>query len=422
MTHILSACRNFVNANNELKQKRLWKRENWYGIELFGKKIGVIGFGNIGSRVAVRCKAFEADIVAYDPYVPASKVTSLDMTYTKNLDDILACDIITIHTPKNKETIGMIGKNEIAKMKDGVILINVARGGLYDEAAVLEGLKSGKIAFFGVDVFASEPATSNPFLDEFATNVTPHLGANTKESQIKISVQAAHAAQDAIKGISYPNALNMPFEQGKISPNIVPYFELTQRLAFLASKLAIGAVHSLAVDIEGDDIKPYDASISTYAIVGALRSSIDDSVNYVNASFVAKQRGLEVAANISKLIDSPYKNRLTVSVATGNDRVSISGTIFDGKNPRITKINGFNVDVVPTGKMIVFKNSDVPGVIGDVGRILGEHRINIADFRLGRSGEGNAVAVIIVDNDVPKDVLEELKNLKEALDVRYAEI
>ncbi|MDR0408419.1 MAG: phosphoglycerate dehydrogenase, partial [Campylobacteraceae bacterium] len=191
MAHILSAARSFPYAHNALKQDRIWKREKWYGIELFGKKLGVIGFGNIGSRVAIRAKAFGMDVVAYDPYIQSNKATDLGMLYTENFDDILACDFITIHTPKNKETINIIDKAEIAKMKDGVRLINVARGGLYNEEALIEGLKSGKVAFAGIDVFSKEPAVDNPILDLDNVTVTPHLGANTLESQEKIAIAAA---------------------------------------------------------------------------------------------------------------------------------------------------------------------------------------------------------------------------------------
>ena len=165
MTHMLSCMRKFPYAHNQLKNDRVWKREDWYGNELYGKKLGVIGFGNIGHRVALRAKSFEMDVVTYDPYIPSTKATDLGIKYTTNFEDILACDIITIHTPKNKETIDMISFDEIAKMKDGVVLINCARGGLYNEDALYENLKSGKIAMAGIDVFKKEPATDHPLLD-----------------------------------------------------------------------------------------------------------------------------------------------------------------------------------------------------------------------------------------------------------------
>jgi len=200
MTHMLSCMRMFPYSHDHLKNQRIWKREMWYGYELKGKKLGVIGFGNIGSRVAIRAKAFEMDIVAYDPYINASKVTDLGMEYTENFEDILACDIITIHTPKNQETINMIDKEEIARMKDGVVLINCARGGLYNEDALYDGLKSKKVRFAGIDVFIKEPATDHPLLDLDNIVVSPHLGANTFESQYNIGVEAAQQAIQAAKG------------------------------------------------------------------------------------------------------------------------------------------------------------------------------------------------------------------------------
>ncbi|MDR2342263.1 MAG: phosphoglycerate dehydrogenase, partial [Campylobacteraceae bacterium] len=222
MAHLLGVAREFPYSHNDLKQNRLWRREKWYGVELYGKKLGVIGFGNIGSRVAIRAKAFGMDIVAYDPYIQSNKVTDLGMTYTESFDDILACDFITIHTPKNKETVNIIDKKEIAKMKDGVRLINVARGGLYNEDALIEGLKSGKIAFAGIDVFSKEPAVNNPLLDLENVTVTPHLGANTLESQEKIAIAAAEQAILAARGVSYPNALNLPIKTEDLPNSVAP--------------------------------------------------------------------------------------------------------------------------------------------------------------------------------------------------------
>ncbi|MBD3824117.1 MAG: phosphoglycerate dehydrogenase, partial [Epsilonproteobacteria bacterium] len=230
MAHMLSCMRMFPYSHNHLKHDRVWKREKWYGYELKGKRLGVIGFGNIGSRVAKRCKAFEMDIVAYDPYIHPSKVTDLDMTYTTNFEDILACDVITIHTPKNQETINMIGEKEIAKMKDGVVLINCARGGLYNEDALYKGLTSGKIRFAGIDVFNKEPAIDHPLLDLDNVTVSPHLGANTFESQYNIGVQAAQNAIEAAKGIAYPNAINLPIDETKIPAFVKPFIEMGQKI------------------------------------------------------------------------------------------------------------------------------------------------------------------------------------------------
>ncbi|WP_281951116.1 phosphoglycerate dehydrogenase [Nitrosophilus kaiyonis] len=418
MAHMLSCVRSFPYAHNQLKLERIWKRENWLGTELKGKKLGIIGFGNIGSRVGIRAKAFEMDVITYDPYIPPEKATDLGIKYTTNFDDILACDIITIHTPKNKETINMIDRDEIAKMKDGVILINCARGGLYNEEALYEGLKSGKIRFAGIDVFAKEPATDNKLLELDNIIVTPHLGANTIESQEKIATQAAQAAIEAARGSSYPNALNLPIKEDEIPPFVRPYLELSQKIGFLAAQVNKGAFKSIKVVTEGE-IGEYLKSLTTFVVVGALKESLGEAVNYVNAEFVAKERGIDII-NKTQPNTSGYKNKITVKLTTDKDVIEISGTIFEESVQRIVEINNFAIDVEPKGKMILFKNTDVPGVIGQVGMILAKHNINIADFRLGRDQHGQALAVIIVDDDVSKETLKELSNLEACISVHYA--
>jgi len=416
--HMLACVRAFPYAHNQLKLERIWKREDWIGTELKDKKLGIIGFGNIGSRVGKRALAFEMDVITYDPYIPPEKATNLGVKYTTNFDDILACDIITIHTPKTKETINMIGREEIAKMKDGVILINCARGGLYNEDALYEGLKSGKIRFAGIDVFAKEPATDNRLLELNNITVTPHLGANTEESQEKIATQAATAAIEAARGSSYPNALNLPIKEDEMPPFVKPYLELTQKLGFLAAQINKGAFKSLKVIAEGE-ISDYLKSLTTFATVGALKESLGESINYVNAEFVAKERGIELLSKKEPNL-SGYKNKITVKLITDKDSVEISGTVFEDSVQRIVDINHFALDVEPKGKMILFKNTDVPGVIGEVGMTLAKHNINISDFRLGRDEHGLALAVIIVDEDVDKDVLKELASLPAAISVSYA--
>ena len=420
MAHMLSCMRMFPYSHEHLKNQRIWKREKWYGYELKGKKLGVIGFGNIGSRVAKRAKAFEMDIIAYDPYIHPSKVTDLDMTYTKNFDDILACDIITIHTPKNQETIGMIDEAEIAKMKDGVVLINCARGGLYNEEALFNGLTSGKIRFAGIDVFNKEPATSNPLLDLDNITVTAHLGANTVESQFKIATQAANNAIQSARGIAYPHALNLPIDETKIPSFVKPYLELTQKMSYLVAQMDKSEIKSIKIEAEGA-IADYLESLETFAIVGSLTQSLSsDKINYVNATFVANEKDLVVSSS-AHTNTSAYKNRITVKTTTKNGVNSISGTIFEEEVQRIISINDCLVDIEPKGKMILLSNSDVPGVIGHVGTILADEGINISDFRLGRNKNG-ALAVIIVDEDVQSTTLDKLSNIEAARTVSYAQI
>ncbi len=420
MTHMLSCMRMFPYSHNHLKTERVWKREKWYGHELKGKKLGVIGFGNIGSRVAKRALAFEMEIVAYDPYIHPSKVTDLDMRYTKNFEDILTCDIITIHTPKNQETLNMIDEAEIAKMKDGVVLINCARGGLYNEDALYKNLKSKKIRFAGIDVFIKEPATDHPLLELDNITVSPHLGANTFESQYNIGTQAASNAIEAAKGIAYPHAMNLPIDESKIPSFVKPFLEMGQKIGFLESQINKSQIISIKVSGYGE-IAEYVESLSTFVAVGAMSQNSSDTINYVNAEFVAKEKGINIEAE-SCGDSSVYKNLITIKLTTSEGTTTISATIFDDNVQRIVAIDGFDIEVALGGDMIMFKNTDVPGVIGDIGVTLANNNINIADFSLARKENSHALAVILVDDAVGEVALKELSEIDACIGVNYARI
>ncbi|MCX2682976.1 phosphoglycerate dehydrogenase [Campylobacter sp. MIT 21-1685] len=420
MTHLLTSARSFVNAHNFLKIQRKWERERWYGIELKGKTLGIIGFGNIGSRVGIRAKAFGMKILAFDPYISSSKITDLDMQQAKTLDEILIqSDFITIHTPKTKETNAMIGVKELAKMKNGVRLINCARGGLYTEEALCEGLKNGKIAWLGIDVFDKEPATDNPLLEFENISVTSHLGANTLESQENIAKQACEQALSAARGVAYPNALNLPVKTEDLPPFVEPYIELVSKMAFLATQIDKNVIKSIKLEAEGI-IGEYVNSMLAFAVVGALGGILGEKINYVNAEFVAKEKGIKL--HCETLPNSGYNNKLSVKIVTDNSHTSVSGTVFNENEQRIVGFDGFKTDFKPKGKMIIFKNKDVPGVIAKISSVLASKNINIADFRLGRDGFGSALAVVLVDEKVQREVLDELDELEVCIFVRYVEI
>ncbi|WP_241468828.1 phosphoglycerate dehydrogenase [Campylobacter sputorum] len=418
MCHILNCARKFINSSNDLKVNRSWKREKWYGIELFGKTLGIIGFGNIGSRVAQRAMAFGMNIIAYDPYIDPTKVTSMGGVYTENLDDILKnSDFITIHTPKTNETIDIISQKDLDKLKDGVRLINCARGGLYNEAMLVKGLKSGKIASLGIDVLEKEPATNHELLEFENVGVTPHLGANTYESQEKIAVAAAEQAISAIRGISYPNALNLPIRKDSIPEFVVPYIELISKMAYFGAQISNGSIREIHLKTEGD-IGSYAESMLIFAIVGAMKHILGDQINYVNAKFVAEEK--DIKTSVTTLEEKDYRNKATISLITQSGITEISGTVFSQTEQRIVSINGFKTDFKPKGKMIVFKNEDVPGVIMSVASILKDANINIADFRLGRGEEGYALAVILLDENISKDIISKISNLSNCVWAHYA--
>ena len=420
MCHLVSSMRAFPNAVNALKKEKVWNREKWLGNELYGKKLGVIGFGNIGSRVGTRAKSFGMEVIAYDPYINPSKATDLGVKYTTDFNEILSCDVITIHTPKNKETIDMITSAEIAKMKDGVRLINVARGGLYNEKDLEDGLKSGKIAWLGIDVFNSEPLSDHPFWNIENTSVTPHIGANTMESQEKIAKQAAENIIEAVRGISYPNALNLPIKADQTPEWIIKYLELSQKMGYLTAQIIDKAISKVKVIAYGD-VAQYSNSILTFTLVGAMTEIVGENVNYVNAKFLAEEKGIELVTEEKSNESSAFKNLIKVEIYTDTKVYSISGTMFEN-NFRIVAIQDFKLEFEPKGNFIFFRNTDVPGVIGEVGMTLSKHKINISDFRLGRNSSGEAMAVIVIDNSVNKDVLVELSKLKAALSVKSAQI
>ncbi|NLK67308.1 MAG: phosphoglycerate dehydrogenase [Campylobacteraceae bacterium] len=422
MCHLINSARKYVDSCNDLKLNRVWNREKWYGTELYEKSLGIIGFGNIGSRVGVRAKAFGMNVIAYDPYIEPAKATDLGVKFTTDFSEILKCDFITIHTPKTSETKNMIDEKEIAQMKDGVRLINCARGGLMNEAALLKNLKSGKIAYAGIDVFDKEPDTTHPLLDLENVSITPHLGANTFESQRNIALEAADQAVSAAKGVYFPNALNLPIRTDEVPEEIGYYLDLVSKMSYLAAQISEKSpIKGIKVEISGKgEAGNYADPMLTFALVGALKERFGDSINYVNAKFLADERGIKtetVAVPSSEPI-----NIVKVSVITDNEVSSISGVVFGGDEKRITNINGYKTDFKPKGKMIFLKNEDKPGFIRDISSILADANVNIADFRLGRGDQKYALAVILVDDDISKEVLDKLNSVEACLWARYATI
>jgi D-3-phosphoglycerate dehydrogenase len=291
---------------------------------------------------------------------------------------------------------------------------------LYDEEALYEGLKSRKIRFAGIDVFNKEPATDHKLLDLDNICVSPHLGANTFESQLNIALEAAQQAIEAAKGIAYPHALNLPIDESKIPAFVKPFLEMGQKIGFLASQMNKAPIVSIKVSGRGD-IAQYVSSLATFVTVGALAEISGETINYVNADFVATERGIKIETE--ELPGSPvYKNLVTVRLTTDKDVIELSATMFNDDVQRIVDINGFGVDVEPKGNMILFKNTDVPGVIGHVGTTLAAHSVNIADFRLGRNKSGQALAVIIVDSAVSEKTLKELASLEACISVSYVRL
>jgi len=422
MAHIMSTLRSLPNASHELKHEHIWNRKKWMGMELSEKTVGIIGFGRIGSRVAKRCMSFGAKIVTYDPYIKKEKATNLGCRIVDTLDELLeVSDIITIHTPKTEETYNMITSKQIDKMKDGVILINCARGGLYNEDDLYDALRNKKIKALGIDVFDNEPVKNHKLFEFENVLVTPHIGGSTHESQIRVGVQVAQETIDALKGYDYANAINLPFVKGEIPDYLQPFFGLAERLGSFSVQVVNGSIQRVQLEARGE-IAEFIESLRIFSLVGLLKPILGEDVNYVNAPYLIEERGIVVEKE-KEIKPLYFKNFVRLRVWTDRESLSVGGTVFEENRARIVAIDGFSMEIEPAGIIIVIKNYDKPGVIGLVGTILGKNNINIADFRLARKKGGKeALALVKIDAPASPSVVDKLSQISGILYIKQIKL
>ena len=408
MALMLAVSRNTAVAHASLKAGE-WKRSQFVGVELSGKTLGVIGFGNIGRLVTTRAKAFGMEILAYDPFVSEEVAREMEVTLV-DLDDLLAqSDYITLHTASTPETTKMINADTIAQMKDGVILLNVARGKLVDEMALAEGLKSGKIGAAAIDVYSTEPpAADNPLIGLPNVLHTPHLGASSVEAQREVAKQMAEQVLDALRGTDIRNALNMPFRTG---PNgsfntIRPFMELGEKLGRIHAELAEGAIRKVELEARGETVSGIVKAIAAGLLKGLLAQSHDGPVNYINAPLLAEEKGIKINQTTGmQTLD--YQNLISCRVHWDGGSQLLSGVLFGGSQPRLVQVDGYSMDVRPEGVVLVLRNQDVPGVIGQVGTMLSAYEVNVGEWRMGRNEPGGAaMSFINLDSEPPEDVLK----------------
>jgi D-3-phosphoglycerate dehydrogenase len=402
---LLATARNIAPANQALKAGA-WKRSKYGGVELLDKKVGVVGFGRIGQLVAERLKGFGMEILAYDPYVSAQRAGQLGAQLV-TLDELLEqSDFITVHLPKNPETLGLIGKEALTKVKPSVRIINAARGGIVDEEALAEALREGRVAGAGIDVFATEPTTESPLFEHESVVVTPHLGASTDEAQEKAGVSVARSVRLALGGDLVPDAVNV--SGGVVPEEVRPGIALVEKLGRIFTALAGSVPVQLDVDVQGE-ITAHDVSIWKLAALKGLFTDVtEDPVTYVNAPLLAEQRGCEV-----RLLTDPtmqdFRNVTTLrgTLADGST-ISVAGTLTGPRLiEKIVGVNGFDIEVPLTEHLAFFTYVDRPGVIGTVGRLLGDADINIAGMQVARNEKGGqALVALTVDSRIPADVLD----------------
>ena len=422
VTLLLSLSRNVPQASASLRNGE-WKRSKYVGVEVYGKTAGVIGLGKIGREVARRLLGLEMTVLAYDPFLSPEQAEALGVRLV-DLDTIYRqSDYITVHVPKTKDTAGMIGAEQIAAMKDGVRLINVARGGIIQEAALREGIESGKIAGAAIDVWEQEPTPpDNPLLKIPQVVGTPHLGASTEEAQVGVAVDIAEQIVDVLEGRPARAAVNMPSLAPDVLAHIEPYLRLAEKIGSLHTQLASGSITSVEALYAGDWEPKEQLHITRALMKGLLQPILTESVNYVNAPTLAESRGIRVIESRSGRGDE-YARLLTVVAQSGSGRRTICGTVFGRSDARIVHIDGYNVDFKPEGWMIVTQHTDRPGIIGRVGTLLGARGVNIAGMYVGREQKtGRAVMALSLDDAVPADIMAEIMAMEGMDSARLVEL
>lgn len=420
---LVALARNVPQANSSVKAAK-WERKKFIGAELQGKTLGVIGLGRIGRAVATRARAFNMKIVAHDPFIAPEQARDFEIE-TVPLDEVFArADFLTVHTPLTAETRGIVGRDALAKMKRGVRIINCARGGLVDEVALHDAIKSGIVAGAALDVFEMEPPPSDhPLLQLEQVIATPHLGASTTEAQEGVAFTVAEQIRDYLLTGALRGAVNVPAIGAKELAVLQPYLALAQSLGRFHAQLVESSVREVRIEFAGEMVE-LDAAPVTRAFLTGLLRDVSARVNIVNAFLIAEERRIAITTSYVRATELGPAMRTHV-ISEGGEQ-SVSGTVFEiagAREGRITEINEFRIEAIPRGYMLVLHNRDVPGVIGRIGTILGEKGINISAFHLGRRERGGeAMAVIEVDAALSEQTLAEVRAFPPVVSAQQIEL
>ena len=421
MSLLLSLSRNIPQATASLRQGK-WEKGKFTGRELYGKTLGILGLGRIGSEVAKRAQSFGMRVIAYDPFLSAERASKMEVALVSLKELYAQSDFITAHTPLTKDTHHLLNEEAFNQMKEGVRIINCARGGIVDEKALARAIEKGKVAGAAIDVFEEEPPKDNPLLKLEQVIATPHVGAATDEAQANVAVDIAQQVVDALLDRAIRNAVNYPSVDGEVLKVIRPYLKLAENLGAIQAQLADGHIQHVKVRYSGEVIN-YDTAPMTVSLVkGLLTPILGETVNYVNAQVLAKNRGIKVIESKTTELED-FANEIEVEVKTDKLRSIVSGTLFGKDNPRIVKIDEFYIDAFPSGYLLVTFTRDVPGIVGTIGSILGSNRINIASMSFGRRKQGGrAITVLNVDSPVPDEVIREILSAENIFDARLIKL
>lgn len=422
MSMILALSRNIPQANASTK-KGEWKRSKFMGVELYGKSLGIIGFGRIGTEVAKRALSFGMKVLAFDPFLSRDVAEGLGVEVMELKELLETCDYITVHTPLTEETRHMLSDKEFTLMKDGVRLLNCARGGIIDEAALVNAVKSGKVAGAAIDVFEKEPLPPDSEILKLENIITtPHLGASTEEAQVNVAIEVAEIVRDALLGNGIRNAANYPCLEAEVCKLLEPYINLSEKLGQFSAQLVEGRFHELNINYSGEIIQ-YDLSPLTMALVkGILSPILKETVNFINATKLAKERNINIKESKSSK-EAEFVNLIQLEIKTDKETRRVSGTLSANKQARIVKIDNYYVEIPPVGEMVLIQNLDKPGIIGNLGTLLGKHDINIAAMTFGREKPGGkAITVLNVDAVITPEVLKEIKKLENVLSAKVIKL
>ena len=418
---LLSLSRNIPQANESLKQGK-WVRKQFTGTELLGKTIGIIGLGKVGREVATRCQAFGMTTIGFDPILSADVAAKTNIELVNLPEVFRRSDFITVHTPLNDETKGLIADREIELCKDGVRIINCARGGIVDESALLRGLETGKVAGAALDVFVTEPPGEHPLLKHPKVVATPHLGASTEEAQEKVARQIAVQIADALKERGVSGAVNAEAIQLAMRKELKPFVVLAEKLGALQAQLMRGQLKRMIVTCSGSFGVQATELITAAALKGVLSHLLTEPVNLINAPVIAKEMGVAVDEERESENDS-YAHLVTLKFLTDTEERKFAGTVFGNSHVRIVQIDSFHMEIQPEGHLLFYKNIDRPGMLARVGSELAAANINIAGLALGRDKPGQkALTVMNVDSLVPQTIIEKLSRIEGVFDVRTAKV
>jgi len=421
MALLMAMCRNVPEAVSSLRDK-CWDRKKFEGVELYHKVMGIVGLGRIGTLVAHRCLSFGMQVIAYDPYISEEKGKKLGVELV-SLDELLSqADFITVHLPKTSETYHLLGKEAFAKMKDGVRVLNVARGGIVDEDALLEALESGKVAAAALDVFEKEPATECPLVRHPGVIATPHLGASTQEAQDRAGTMIAEFVRSALKDEFVANVVNLPVP-AEVDETVRLFMPLAEKLGLLLTYLQEGHVDEIEVEYLGG-LAGNETGVLTVAVLkGFFQKVVFEPVNYINAPIFAKERGIAVRETKSEQTRD-YVNLIMVRGRRDGEQVAVGGTLVGLTNAeRFVHVYEYDIDMSPSQYMAFFRYADIPGMIGKVGTILGDHDINIAHMQVGRRKiGGEAVMGINVDTPIPEEIMEEIRKIPDVNDSKSIQL